>query len=384
MMYDSKCIRKIKSSNWVSVVQKVQISSIDSGAVVARPIYNDEGVLLVPNGMVLHKKMVKNLMDQGIYDAFVVYPESETSKILELYEASPHIDDIIYHKTRIQAQKLIKKAMDRILPEKNFNMAKMIKMIDEILEELLYAKDIMLTLSRLRTIDHYTYEHSVNVCVVSLVIGIDMNLQPPELRQLGIGALLHDIGKAIIPDDILNKPSGLTTEEYNEVKSHTEIGYKILTETGITEEAAEIALLHHEKYDGTGYNRNLRGEEIPLLARIVTLADSYDAMSNDRIYRKKIAPDRVYREIAGLSGYHFDETITDRFLRRIDLFPNGTGVVLNTNHKGVVVGQNKYLPQTPVIRIFRGDTDPFHAEGSTNYVDIDLSKTRYLFIKDTF
>ena len=364
---------------------KVPISSIVPGAVVAKPIYNENGLLLVPTGIILDEIGIRRLIGLGVPEAFILYPELETSRILEKYAESPHIDDIIYHRTRVKAQKLTKKLMTRMLDnQKSINVDRVSSIIDEIIDQLLSADDIILTLSRIRTIDDYTYEHSVNVCVVSLVIGIDLNLEPQKLKQLGTGALLHDVGKISIPEDVLNKPSTLSAEEYNEVKAHTEIGYQMLINSGIPEEAAQIALYHHERYDGSGYNRNLCGEEIPILSRIVTIADSYDAMSNNRVYRRGLAPDVVYKEIAALSGVHFDYKITERFLRRIDLFPVGTGVVLNTNHKGVVVSANKLLPQSPVIRIFRDDTDPKNAYNNANHVDIDLSKTKYLFIKETF
>ena len=364
---------------------KVPINSIIPGAVVAKPIYNENGILLVPTGIILDEKGIRRLIGLGIHEAFILYPEHETSKILKQYADSPHMDDIIYHRTRVKAQKLTKKVMNNMLyNQKSINIDKISKIIDEIIGQLLSADDIILTLSRIRTIDDYTYEHSVNVCVVSLIIGIDLNLEQQELKKLGTGALLHDVGKISISEDVLNKPSLLSDEEYNEVKAHTEIGYQMLVNLNISEEVAQIALYHHERYDGTGYNRNLCGEEIPLLSRIVTIADSYDAMSNDRVYRKRLSPDAVYKEIAGLSGHHFDFEITERFLRRIDLFPIGTGVVLNTNHRGIVVSTNKLLPQSPVIRVFRDETNPKQSLSSTNYVDIDLSKTKYLFIKETF
>lgn len=365
-------------------MQKVTINNIAPGAVVAKPIYNDNGIMLAPNGMILHEQSIQKLLDLGVSEVHVVYPEQETTRILELYEEAPHIDDIIYYKTRIQAQKLIQKAMDRMLPENSINMEKISQMVDEIIEQLLSAKDIILTLSRLRSIDDYTYEHSVNVCVVSLVIGMDLNLDKSILKQLGIGALLHDVGKVSISEEILKKPAKLTHEEFNEVKSHTDIGYQILIKSGVSEEAAQIALYHHEKFDGSGYNRMLKGQDIPLLSRIVTVADSYDAMSNDRVYRRRIAPDKVYKEIAILGGQHFDYEITERFLRRIDLFPIGTGVVLNTNHKGVVIAQNKLLPQSPIIRIFKDESDSRNITINTDFVDVNLAKTRYLFIKETF
>lgn len=365
-------------------MQKVSINDIIQGAVVAKPIHHKDGVLLLSDGAILKEKGINKLKALGVDEAYVSYPVTETSKIIELYEQNPSLDDIICQKTRFKAQQLIAKTMNRVLPEKSIDIEKIFKIVDEIIAQLLSVKDIVLTLSRLRTIDGYTYEHCVNVCVVSLIIGMDLKLQQEELKMLGIGALLHDVGKAYISEEILNKPGALSCEEFDEVKAHTIIGYKILLQSGIPEESAQIALNHHEKYDGSGYMQGICAEDIPLMSRIVTIADAYDAMSNDRVYRSKLAPDKVYKEIARYSGIHFDSEIAERFLKRIGLYPIGTGVVLNTNHKGVVVAQNKFLPQSPVIRIYKDAVKYKLKEGDSNYVDIDLSKTKYLFITDTF
>ena len=274
----------------------------------------------------------------------------------------------------------VKKIMVRYSAHSHINIDKIHKIVESIIEQLLSRREIVLTLSQLRSIDDYTYEHSVNVSVLSLIVGIDMSLGKESLDNLGTGAMLHDIGKAVIPDSVLKKPSKLTGSEFGEIKKHTEYGYEILSKINLPEEAACIALHHHEKYDGSGYPMKLKGDEIPLFSRIVAIADVYDAISSDRVYKRKFSPDKVYRQIAQLGGTHFDPGIMEKFVSHLALYPNGSGVILNTNHKGIVISQNKLLPQSPVVRIFRKDRSDIR----NLYADVDLSQTKFLYIKETF
>lgn len=361
-------------------MQKIAVGQVMPGSVAAQDIFNTNGVMLVPKGTVLREYYIERIKKDFIDEIFVEEYEQDENKLIELYKAAPHIDDIIYEKTCIHAKKQIKKAMFRMNTFGRLNVDTINTVVYDIIEQLLSKKDIILTLSRLRSVDDYTYEHSVNVCVVSLIMGMDYGLDEMALKNLGVGAILHDVGKVGVSEEILKSPSKLTTAQFDEVKTHTEYGYQILMYSEVPEEAAEIALYHHERYDGTGYNRGMGGKDIPLLSRIVTLADAYDAMSNDRVYKKKLPPDKVYREIATLGGIHFDYDIAARFLSRLDLYPVGTGVLLSTGHKGMVIGQNKLLPQSPAVRIFRKDS----ATGMPSYVDLNLARTTAVFIVDTF
>lgn len=361
-------------------MQKVAIENIIPGSVVAKDIYNDEGVMLVPKGTVIKDGFSRRLEEIGVDELFIERTEQDNNKIIEKYQNFKYIDDVIYQKTREQAQKLIKKTMIKLSSMGHINANNISELIDDIIEQLLSKKEVVLTLSRLRSIDNYTYEHSVNVSVTSLMIGIDLGLDKFTLKNLGLGAILHDVGKVGVSEDILKKTSRLTKEQFEVVKNHTEYGYRMLVNSNVSEEAAQIALYHHEKYDGTGYNGRLKGEEIPLLSRIVTIADAYDAMSNDRVYKRKMPPDKVYREIASLGGKHFDLSIAGCFLRRLDLYPVGTGVVLNNRLKGIVIAQNKLLPESPCVRIFSRNENTFKMQ----YVDIDLAVTDALYISGTF
>lgn len=361
-------------------MQKILIDDISPGTIVAKDIFNSYGTMLVPKGTVIMEKFKKQLEDSGIKEVFTEEGLSKDSIFIEDEQKKLPVADIINEKTRAQAHMQVKKIMIRYSAHSHINVDKIHKTVENIVEQLLSKKEIVFTLTQLRSIDDYTYEHSVNVSVLSIIVGIDMGMPKETLNKLGMGAMLHDIGKAVIPDIVLKKPSRLTSSEFDEIKKHTEYGYEILSSINLPEEAACIALHHHEKYDGSGYPLKLKGDKIPIFSRIVAIADVYDAISNDRVYKKKFSPDKVYRQIAQLGSTHFDPEIMERFVTHLTLYPNGSGVILNTNHKGIVIGQNKLLPQSPVVRIFRKD----RSDLKNLYVDVDMSQTRFLHIKDTF
>lgn len=384
-------------------MQKITVGDARPDMIVAKDVYNNTGVMLVSSGTELDSAVVEKLLNVGIHEVFVSPVNkanseaqslesafAEISKFEKLeeknkpsalfYDPDLKLDDVIYDKTREQAEKYVKKTMLKVGNMGRIDLSKISAILDSIIEQLLSKRDMVLTLSKLRSIDDYTYEHSVNVCILSLITGIDMKLDKITLKQLGTGAILHDIGKVGIPEEIIKKPTRLTSDEFEQIKLHTDLGYNILINNNVQEEAALIALCHHEKYDGTGYNHNLKSDRINLLARITAVSDVYDAMSNDRVYKMGKKPDIVYKEMIDLSNKHFDEDILTNFINHISMYPTGTGIILNTNHKGIVIQQNKFLPQSPVIRIFKESTNESPAE----HVDIDMAKTKYIYIKDTY
>lgn len=374
---------------------KMFIDDINPGAVIAKDILDIDGRMLVSNGTIVRDEFIQRLRNLGINEVYIKsdnrefnqqdffqqkFSKHEFIQKEDDIKKGLHIDDIIYEKTRVQAQMQVKKVMVRLGTMGHTNITKINIIVEDIIQQLLSKKDIVLTLSKLRSIDDYTYEHSVNVCVLSLVVGVDLFLDKDSLRSLGTGAILHDIGKVGISEDILKKPSKLSYDEFEEIKKHTELGYDILTKTNVPEESAEIALCHHEKFDGSGYPKKIRGSKIPLFARIVAVSDVYDAISNDRVYRKKISPDKAFKLIIRSENAHFDTEVMEKFVNHLNLYPTGTGVILNTNHKAIVIGQNKLLPESPIIRLFRKEKNDI----KNLYVDVDLSLTKHLYIKDTF
>lgn len=361
-------------------MQKTYLSAVTSGAIIAKDVYGMDGVLLISKGSDFNERDIAKFRDQGVTSIFVEKDGSMGKEIVEEIRTSMNISDVIHEKTRNQALAQIKKTMVRFGHISGVNINEISKLVEDMIEQLLDNKDFVFALSQIRSIDDYTYQHSVNVGVLSLIIGIDLKLSHEDLKILGIGAILHDIGKIMVSEDILKKPGKLTLEEFEEIKKHPLYGYEILKHAGIDEEAAQIALYHHEKFDGTGYTKGLKSNKIPLYSRIVAVADVYDAMSNDRIYQRKYAHDKVYSEITHLGDTHFDKKIMEKFAGHLRIYPNGTGIILNTNHKGIVLIQNKLYPESPIVRVFKNDKKDI----KNLYVDVDLSLTQQLFIKSTF
>ena len=166
--------------------------------------------------------------------------------------------------------------------------------------------------------DTYTRGHSDRVSEYSVLIGKYLGLPEADLDNLKIGGLFHDIGKIGIPDSILLKTSKLTDDEYNEIKKHPSIGAHILENSSIFKDIIPIVLYHHEKFDGCGYPAKLKGEDIPFLARIVAVADTFDAMTSKRSYRDALALDIVKQEFIKFSGTQFDPVVAKVFLEILE------------------------------------------------------------------
>lgn len=350
-------------------MQKHLLHRVSPGAIIAQDIYGEDGVLLLKKGSAYRPHYTTRFKEAGVHEVYIEEDGFMSKESINEIRTSLKLNDIIYERTKLHAQAQIKKMMVRFKSLGHSDIRRISKVVEDIIDQLFNQKDFVFSLSQLRAVDDYTYHHSVNVGVLSLIIGIELGLDQSALLKLGMGAILHDIGKVMIPDELLNKPTRLTPEEYAEVKKHTVYGYKIMKEAGMSEESAQIALHHHEKYDGSGYTYGLQRTKIPLFARIVAVADVYDAMSNDRVYQKRSTPDKVYREITHLGDKHFDKDIMECFAKHICIYPTGTGVILNSGHRGIVLEQNKLYPESPIIRVFTPETKHY----KNLYFDIDLS-----------
>lgn len=159
--------------------------------------------------------------------------------------------------------------------------------------------------------------HSDRVSAICVKIGKVMKLDLEALKELEVAGLLHDIGKIAISDDVLNKPGKLTEFEYDEIKKHPEIGYQILKSVDAYSSLAEYVLSHHERQDGNGYPRGLTGNNIPLIAKIITLADAVEAMTSDRPYRKALSEEEIISELRAHSGTQFDPELVEIYIRDV-------------------------------------------------------------------
>jgi HD-GYP domain-containing protein (c-di-GMP phosphodiesterase class II) len=289
-------------------MRKIHIGAAAPGVKTAKAVYNSEGRVLLTSGIVLQDKYLDRLRLNGITE---VYIDDEISNGIDVL-------DVVCDQTRLEAKQVVKGIMESYSLSQTLNIAKAKKVIDKIIDELLNNQEILINLADIKSVDDYTFEHSVNVCILSLITGIGLGYNNLRLKDLGIGAILHDIGKLRIPEEVLMKPSQLTVEEFEEIKKHTIYGYEILKDNqNVSMISAFIAFGHHERYDGSGYPLQLRGENIHQCARIVAIADVYDALTSDRVYRKKLRIHEVVDYISSLGGQHFDNEIVEVFLNCI-------------------------------------------------------------------
>jgi HD-GYP domain-containing protein (c-di-GMP phosphodiesterase class II) len=221
-----------------------------------------------------------------------------------------------------------------------------------LVDELLADRHAVVNLQDIRTADEYTLGHSVNVCILSVLLGTTLGYNVGELRELGLGALMHDIGKVLVPPEILRKPGRLTDEEFAVMTTHTTLGARILRDQGfISYTAASVAQQHHERYEGGGYPTGLVGDRIFKFARVCAVADCYDALTADRVYRKGIDPFRARQLLVEEMSHFFDPEMLGAFLPLTAPYPVGTMVLLSDGNAGVVVAVERQNVDRPRVRV---------------------------------
>ena len=242
--------------------------------------------------------------------------------------------------------------------------------VGELDNSICHNKDALFLLMRLRKKDEYTFDHSVSVGVLLLAFCRAMGFDQETTRTIGLGGLLHDVGKMAIPLTILNKPSALNEEEFKKIQQHVVYCKEILASThNISLPVAQIAMEHHERFDGTGYPSGLAADAISLGGQMASIADVFDALTSDRCYRNGIDQVEVLRKLYGWSRSHFNEELVHRFIRCIGVYPAGTLVQLESGMLGVVVESTDNLLR-PVVRLIY---DTRH-DWAIRQKDIDLSR----------
>lgn len=226
-------------------------------------------------------------------------------------------------------------------------------LVDEISESITRNPEAFLNLSRLKTKDDYTYMHSIAVCALMIALGKQLGLTGAALKDAGLAGLLHDVGKMLIPDDVLNKPGKLTDEEFEIVKQHPRKGWEILRGSPeITDVALDVCLHHHERVDGTGYPERISGEPLSLFARMGAVCDVYDALTSNRCYKHGWEPAETIRKMAEWRNGHFDERVFQAFVKTIGIYPSGTLVRLKSGRLAIVIEQTEKSLLTPIVKSF--------------------------------
>jgi len=257
--------------------------------------------------------------------------------------------------SRREARRLVDSAMSDSRLGRMVDVQGAREYIEDLVHMVSEDASAALWLTNLKDRDEYTSIHCVNVCVFALTLGRHMGLDTEALKRLGVGALLHDVGKTMTPDEVLNKPGPLTADEFEIVKRHPEDGYRIIRDSGsISREALEVIRYHHERISGQGYPAGLQGDELPLHVLIAGLVDSYDAMTSDRTYQRGSPPDRVLQGMYNKAPDMFGLDLVQEFIRCVGIFPVGSLVELDNGALGVVVASRPEARLQPTIVLVRG------------------------------
>jgi putative nucleotidyltransferase with HDIG domain len=225
-------------------------------------------------------------------------------------------------------------------------------LVEEISNSVMRNPGALISLARLKTADDYTFMHSVAVCALMIALARQLDLDEQQVREAGMAGLLHDLGKAMIPLEVLNKPGKLTDEEFALVKTHPEEGYKLLLEgSGVSEVTKDVCLHHHEKIDGSGYPKGLTGETMSLFAKMGAVCDVYDAVTSNRPYKAGWDPAESIKRMAEWTG-HFDPMVFQAFVKSLGIYPIGSLVKLASGKLGVVIEQGEQSLLKPKVKIF--------------------------------
>jgi len=323
-------------------LRKIPIAYAIEGMFLGRTIIDSEGHVMLRAGVCLDEYYIKRLYEIGVNYVYIVDPDFEDIEG----------EDIISEETRITTVKLVKQSFNNLQQDRKLNTGALRKVVNNILDEILDNNNVLMTISDIATLDNVIFYHMVSVCTLSIMTGITLGYNDTRLKELGIGALLHDIGKSKIDTDIVKRVGNLTEEEYAELCRHPELGFQIVKQyADISLLSAHVAYQHHERWDGKGYPRQLAGSDIHEYARIVAVANTYDNLMTDRPNRPPYQVNQAIKLLKHMSGIYFDPRIVTAVVANIATYPIGSFIKLNTGEIGIVSQNNPLNPQRPVIRI---------------------------------
>lgn len=329
-------------------MRTIALSQAQPDMELARDLLDKEGNLLLEKGIKLTDQYIKRLRSLGLPAIYITDPLLEDLKDCFLLPEALYQEAVTCLSTLFQSKvsDILLSAQKRAMYFRRLNLT-----VNQLVSVVSERRDSLINFN-IHNLGDSLVNHSLNVCLLSIVIGLASNLPSAALKELALGSLLHDLGKLCISPKILNKPGVLTAEEMLEIRKHATYGYDIVRLSDEVSPAAVCTVQqHHERFNGSGYAAGLRGEEIHLFGRICAIADVFEAMTADRVYRPAI-PRKVVIEKMVSSGHRdFDLRQLQVFLHSIPVYPLGSRVTLSTGEQGYVIRNYAKASLRPVVRI---------------------------------
>ncbi|RKL68847.1 metal-dependent phosphohydrolase [Salipaludibacillus neizhouensis] len=344
------------------------INKIEQGEKLGKHIFADDGRILLSEGVTLTIGLLSKLRLMGVSSVFVQDDRFENIEI----------EEVVSETTKRQAITALAETIQFIQADKEINGKEISLIVGKMIDEVMLNSDVLLHLTDIRTKDNNLFVHLVNVCIISVMVGVQIGLAKTRIQDLAVGALLHDIGKTQGRVKKRDIPVGYSSED-ELMKHHSWKGFNTLRKVQeISTVSAHIALTHHENVDGSGEPRGMEGKDINFLSKIVAVANDYDHLISNGEDGMSLFPHEACERIMGLTNIRYDHQVVWKFLRCVAFYPTGIQVKLNDGSIGVVIGQHKGLPQRPIVRTYRSDGDDF------SFKEVDLAKETTTFITKVF
>jgi putative nucleotidyltransferase with HDIG domain len=382
-------------------MSEIQVKELSVGTTLNDNVYSTDGkTLLLKKGMTLTGDHIEGLQNRGIdrvritalsqgsaapqprdgvrqKDVQFTFPQSLEDRLFVQHGGKPilKLDDPTVKKTKEDAIDTAHKILEKVSQSSTVATSEAVHTAREIIQAITINHQAFINIAGVKAYDEYTFEHSVDVATYTTIIAKEYGRATEELSSICTGALLHDVGKMLVDQKILNKPGKLTDEEFEVIKTHSSKGYEILRENDVDDDTAVIAQGHHKHYNGGGYPSEVAEDTLPESAQMCAIADVYDALTADRVYRKAMSVMKAMKIILSESGKQFNKTIVSVFQRTIGIYPIGATVRLNNGYTARVVDQNEGIVR-PVIQLLT-DADDNELEDKSV---INLMDNEELFI----
>ncbi len=350
-------------------IKRIDIGKLKTGMVIATPVFIERkgrNVLLMnENTYIASEHQIRRLLNEDV--KWVEIDTDKGADTITTLDRQKKWEELRTAKTDTKAMDsllsrhinaLLSAVTGTIMKTPTSNMIISEEPAASIIKELLVFvennTDILLALVRLKGLNEYTFNHSVNTTVLCISLASSLGFKYKDIVRFAQGAFFANIGMTSFPSKMISRPSGLSKKEIDEIKKHPILAVDFLKKVGVNDNLVEIIILqHHERFDGSGYPYGLKGDEIHPISKLFAIADVYIAMTSSRPQRPGIPPHMVLGEIHKLSGTHFDPRMKDFFIKQVGVYPTGSLVELTSGHVGIVVSQNKTDPLRPVALVFQ-------------------------------
>lgn len=373
--------------------KKIPLAELKIGMYVLSIVTNDKDVNMKSQGYILKEESITHLKKSHVSHVVIdlskmeeTATDNETAIKTASRETSKKAAEKPHHSASFDseikkakavydnAKALQKKVLNDITQNKVIDTAVIKESTNAIVDSVFRNEDALSCLTQLKVKDDYLLEHSLNVSILIAIFCKHLNIEEMVIKELTLGAFLHDIGKIRIPDYVLNKPGKLTETEYAIMKQHVLLGIKVLEETpGISERSMLVVKEHHERMNGTGYPYALSEHSISQFGKMIAIVDSYDAMTAERVYKAGMHPINAFKILVKESPNCFDKTLVEQFIQCLGLYPVGTLVKLTSGKIGLISQVNANKPLQPVVNVFYNA----RLKQAVAIESIDLSKAKY-------